>query len=204
MAIDLKLNVIMKMPLSRRILILAAVHVLFIVLYYFFVFSPKNAEIATRLTKLEDVQKRVVSLRDINRKLPMYRKTKEELEAKLRKALTQLPNEKEIPSLIDNISRAGKESGLEILVFKPSGERAKGFYAEVPVSMKVNAEFKSFYTFCQKVGTMSRIVNIDNLSIVSKQDKGGSVVLRADFMATTFRFIPEGETKGRRGKKKRG
>jgi type IV pilus assembly protein PilO len=86
-------------------------------------------------------------------------------------------------------------SGLDILVFKPMGEKSKNFYAEVPVNMKVSGGFESFYIFCQKVGGMSRIVNINGLDLSSKRDKQGNVMLTANFMATTFRFIAEAKTK---------
>jgi len=201
-AVDLKLQAIMKMPLSRRILLLAAVHVLFIVIFYFLLLSPKVGEIATQKSRLETVRKKVASTRVIAANIPKFKKEKEGLEVKLKKALSQLPNDKEIPNLIDNVSKAAKEAGLDILVFKPAAERPKGFYAEVPIKMKVKAEFESFYAFCQKVGGLSRIVNIENLSAAARQGAGGGTQLGVDFMVTTFRFIPEGKKNKKRPSKK--
>jgi type IV pilus assembly protein PilO len=193
----------MRMPLSRKILVLAAIHIVVIVLYYFFLFSPKSAEIAMQKTSLDGVMRNVTRTRVIAANIPKFKKEKEQLEVQLKKALAQLPNEREIPNLINNISRAGKDSGLDILVFKPSGEKSKGFYAEVPVKMQVKSEFKSFYTFCKKVGALPRIVNIEGLNIASKEEKDGTVLLSASFMATTFRFLPEGQIKKKKGKRKR-
>ncbi len=203
MDIDKKLNVVMRMPLSRKILVLAAIHIVVIVLYYFFLFSPKSAEIAMQKTSLDGVMRNVTRTRVIAANIPKFKKEKEQLEVQLRKALAQLPNEREIPNLINNISKAGKDSGLDILVFKPSGEKSKGFYAEVPVKMQVKSEFKSFYTFCKKVGELPRIVNIEGLNIASKEEKDGTVLLSASFTATTFRFVPEGQIKKKKKKGKR-
>ncbi|MFQ5329266.1 MAG: type 4a pilus biogenesis protein PilO [Thermodesulfobacteriota bacterium] len=202
MDIDQKLNVIARMPLSRKVLLLAAIHIVIIVLFYLFLFSPANAEIAMQKNTLAGIMRNVTRTRVIAADIPKFRKEKEELDARLTKALTRLPNEREIPDLIDSISKAGRESGLDILVFQPSGERSKGFYAEVPIKMQVTSEFKSFYTFCKKVGELPRIVNIENLNISSKEDRGGTVLLSASFMATTFRFVPDGQIK-KKGKKKR-
>jgi type IV pilus assembly protein PilO len=205
MDIDQKLNVVMRMPLSRKILILAAIHIVFIVPFYFFLFSPKSAAIAMQKTMLDGITQNVTRTRVIAANIPKFKKEKEMLEVQLKKALAQLPNEREIPNLIDNISKAGKDSGLEILVFKPSGEKLKGFYAEVPVKMQVKSEFKSFYTFCKKVGELPRIVNITDVSISSKEAKDGTVLLSSSFMATTFRFVPESQImkKKKKGKRKR-
>ena len=199
----MKMQAITKLPLSRRILLLAAVHVLFIVLFYFLLFSPKVGAISAQKSRLEDVRKKVASTRVIASNIPKFRKEKEELEIQLNKALSQLPNEKEIPNLIDSISRAAKEAGLDILVFKPSGERPKGFYAEVPIKMNVRARFESFYAFCQKVGDLSRIVNLGNLTVSSKKAGGDITQLAVDFMVTTFRFIPESKNKQKRSSKKK-
>ena len=115
------------------------------------------------------------------------------MEALLKAAVAQLPNEKEIPDLIDSISRAGEKSGLKILLFRPGKEVARGFYAEVPVNMSVEGKYESLYEFSAKVGNLPRIVNIENMSITSLGHKNRVPLLRANFVATTFRFIPGAE-----------
>jgi len=122
--------------------------------------------------------------------IPKYRKEKEELEKLLQAAVAQLPNEKEIPDLIESISRAGEKAGLKILLFRPGKEAAKGFYAEVPVNMAVEGKYESLYEFSAKVGNLPRIVNIENMSITSLGHKNQVPMLKANFVATTFRFIP--------------
>ena len=59
------------------------------------------------------------------------------MEAQFEEALKQLPNSSEIPALLSNISALAQESGLEIVLFKPAPELAKGFYADIPVAMEV-------------------------------------------------------------------
>jgi type IV pilus assembly protein PilO len=130
--------------------------------------------------------------------IPRYLKEKEEMEGQLKKAVGQLPNEKEIPDLIDAISSAGEEAGLKILIFRPGGEVPKGFYAEVPVSMSVRGRYESLYDFSVKVSRLPRIVNIGGMSVTITGRKGKTPVLSANFTATTFRFIPgPGEGAGR-------
>lgn len=203
MAIDLKLDKIMKMPMSRRILILVLIYLFFIVAFYMLIYNPKNLETNSLNVRLEGLKKKVAENRVIAANIPKFKREKEELEVQLKKALAQLPNKKEIPNLINNISMAGKESGLDILIFKPMGEKKKDFYAEVPVNMRVSSGFESLYAFCQKVGSMSRIVNIGGLNISSSKDKQGDIVLTSNFMATTFRFISEGDRKAEKGQKGR-
>ena len=51
-------------------------------------------------------------------------------------ALRRLPNEKELPVLLTNMSSLGKKSGLEIRYFRPAEEINRGFYAEVPIHIE--------------------------------------------------------------------
>ncbi|MEK7680222.1 MAG: type 4a pilus biogenesis protein PilO, partial [Deltaproteobacteria bacterium] len=121
-----------------------------------------------------------------------------EMEKKLSAAIEQLPNEKEIPDLIDSISASGEDAGLKIMLFKPGREVPKGFYAEIPVNMSVEGRFESMFSFSYRVSRLPRIVNVGNLDIVSQGHKNRIPLLKAEFVATTFRFIPgppEGEQK---------
>jgi type IV pilus assembly protein PilO len=190
MAIKLNLDTIMKLPLSRKIIILAVVNIAIIGGLYWFLIGPKYDEIGKLKNDLSSLQSKLDENRTIASDIPRYLKEKEEMEARLNAAVAQLPNEKEIPDLIDSISRAGEKAGLKILVFRPSRETSRGFYAEVPVNMSVEGRFESLYDFSAKVGSLPRIVNIENMNIISLGHRNKVPLLKANFMATTFRFIP--------------
>ncbi len=198
MAINLNLDSIMKLPLSRRILILAGINLLIVGLSYYMLLAPKYAEKEDLKARLAQIERKLNESRAIARDIPRFEKEKKELEEKLKLALAQLPNEKEIPDLIDSISAAGRESGLKILLFKPRGEVPKGFYAEVPVDMTVEGRFDSIFNFSVKISKLPRIVNISKIDIKTTGYKDREPMLKAQFVATTFRFIPG--DKGDKGK----
>jgi len=114
------------------------------------------------------------------------------LNKEFQKALLQLPNEKEIANLLENISEAARSARLDILTFKPGKETPKGFYAEVTIDMKVEGAYASIMTFFEKVAALPRIVNMGVLNIAGgAKEVRGEVVLAATFMATTFKFVPQ-------------
>ncbi len=189
MALNLNIEYIMKLPLSRRLLILAGINVFIIVIFYWFLINPKSKEIDELRKGLDDLSRKLAESRRIAKDIPRFQAEKEELEKKLKEALTQLPNEKEIPSLIESISNVGRTAGLKILLFKPGNEVPKDFYAEVPIRMIVQGSFKSLYNFWYRVSKLPRIVNISGISITTVETKERSPVLKAEFLATTFRFI---------------
>lgn len=191
-------DVVMKLPLSKKIGILAAINVVIIGALYWFLIGPKYEEIGSLEVSLAELTVKLDESRRIAADIPKFQLEKEELERKLQEAVAKLPNEKEIPDLIDSISDAGKKSGLKISLFKPGKEVPRGFYADVPVTMSVEGRFESLYDFSVKVANLPRIVNIGGMTINSTGHKNRIPGLKADFVATTFRFIPapaEGQKK---------
>ena len=59
------------------------------------------------------------------------------LESKLKVALRQLPDSKELPVLLTDINSLGKNAGLEIKRLPAAaGGRKRDFYAEVPIEVE--------------------------------------------------------------------
>lgn len=192
MAIPLKINIdsIMKLPLPKRMLVLAAVNLVIVGAVYWFLIGPKYSEVKGLRGTLQELNIKLNENRLIAADIPKYLQEKEEMENKLKNAVAQLPNEKEIPDLIDSISSAGEKAGLKILIFRPGKEVKKGFYAEVPVNMSVEGKFEGLFDFSDRVGRLPRIVNISGMDITSTGHRNRVPVLKASFVATTFRFIP--------------
>ncbi len=192
MALKLKINLdtVLKLPLGKKAAIVAAVNVVIAGLFYWFLTGPKYAEVRELTAQMDELNVKLNENRSIAADFPKYLSEKDEMEKKLAAAIAQLPNEKEIPDLIDSISASGENAGLKIMLFKPGREVPKGFYAEIPVNMSVEGRFESLFSFGYRVSRLPRIVNVGNLDIVSQGHKNRIPVLKADFVATTFRFIP--------------
>jgi type IV pilus assembly protein PilO len=118
------------------------------------------------------------------------------MEQQLESALSELPNDREIPTLLTSIASMAKDNGLEVLRFKPGKETPKGFYAEVPVELKLVGSFHQVAMFYQAVSNLSRIVNIGNLNLAVSSGKGNENLLSVECLATTFRFLEDSTTTG--------
>jgi type IV pilus assembly protein PilO len=169
MAIDIKLDTIMKQPLSRKLLILAGVNLLIAVIIYQFFWGPKQEEVKGLSEEIKELSAKLDESRGIAKDIPKFEQERKELEEKLKEAVAQLPNEKEIPDLIDSISEAGRDAGLKILLFKPMGEVPRGFYSEVPVNMAVEGRYESIFLFADEVAKLPRIVNIGAIKVDAPQ-----------------------------------
>lgn len=186
------IETVMKRPTKQKVGILVAINVVIFALVGYLLTYPRYAEMDRLDTEIEKLEKELVNSREIASNKAKYQKEKEDLENRLNIALKQLPNEKEIPDLVDNIAEASKQSKLKLLTFKPDKEVPKGFYAEMPFTMEVSGGFENIYDFSLKIADLPRIVNISRLKIDNKPSVGAERPLKINFIATTFKFIPKG------------
>ena len=191
----LDVDIILKLPLSKRLLILVAVLLVITGAFYYFVYSGKLAESSALSAKLEGLKADSAKKNKLVAELPKLKKEKEELDKQFKLALEALPNEKEIANLLESISDAAKTSRLDILTFKPGKETSKGFYAEVTIDMKLEGGYNSIISFFEKVAGLPRIVNINGLNITIGKEARGDIMISANFTAMTFKFLPQPEAK---------
>lgn len=171
-------------------------------LFFYLVYMPKSAELSELKKNYEDLETRLLRAKADAKDLDKYQKLYEEAQGKFRLVLRLLPDNKEIPRLLEDISKSGRHSGLEFLLFKPVGEVKKGFYAEIPVNIEVQGGYHNLGMFFDKVARLSRIVNVSDIKVKKKSAKGGEGTLHATCVATTYRFLEEETKKPAKGKKK--
>ncbi len=186
------LRPLIPLPLWQK---LAGLIVLFVMLplggYGFFVWQDLLDSIDREEKAIAQQKVMLRKNRKLAADLPRKQREYAKLEVQLRVALNLLPKKAEIPDLLESVSWAGKDSGLEFTTFKPLGERAKGLYAEVPVSLQMSGNYKQLMQFLRRVGEMPRIVNVNSLSI--NGTRGGEDALRISGRVTTYRFLEQGK-----------
>jgi len=180
-------------PRQQKIAILVGAVLFLLILGYFYVYLPGD----DRLNKLDDeiagVRRDHQQKKIIANSLPRVQHVLQELDAKLKAAADQLPNSKEIPDLLSNLSAKAREAGLEIILFRPRAENYQDFYAEIPVDIVVRGGFYNASQFFEQVGKLNRPINIDNIDLKNPKISGDRVELEISSLATTYRFLDETE-----------
>jgi type IV pilus assembly protein PilO len=121
------------------------------------------------------------------------------LDEALKVAITLLPETREIPELLTQISQLGLSAGLEFRLFKPEPERPADFYAEVPVSLSILGFFHDLARFFDHLSKLSRIVNVTDIKITLAKGSGEAYTLTTKCLLTTFRFLEPQEAAGKKG-----
>ena len=178
---------------SRKIAIAIGVPLLVLLAYYFLIVSPRTVRTAQLATHIEEMEQERDKKKFEAEQMPERQKEVDALDKQLKFALTRLPDEKEIPELLSSISNLGRDSGLEILVFRQLPEGYQEFYAEVPVEMQVRGNYHQVAQFLDRVGKLDRIVNVSNIALKAPKNVDESVQLDVNSRITTFRFLSEAE-----------
>jgi len=134
--------------------------------------------------------------------LDAYKAQLGEMERSFGAMLRQLPGKTEVPNLLVDISQTGLGAGLQEKLFQPAGEQSRGFYAELPIRIRLVGNYHEFGTFVSGIAALPRIVTLHDIQIMPANDKaGGYDNLIMDVTAKTYRYIED--ESGRAGPKKK-
>jgi type IV pilus assembly protein PilO len=199
---DPNIEKVLKLPNKQKIMILVLISILEAAALVWFLYIPKHKELEGLKIKLSQLEGEIAEKTKIANNLPKLKIEYEKLSQELDQALTELPNSKEIPTLLTGITTTGKSSGLDFLTFRPKPEVPKDFYADVPVDIVVAGSYFSVANFFAAIANMPRIVNITNVSFSDIKSVNNRMMTKVTCLATTFRFLDKKEIKDDKNKKK--
>jgi len=178
-----------KTPTKQKLLGLIALSAIFGLIFYFMFYSDQ-ADSADRLgQQIKQQQQEKLSYQDKQRNYNSFRAEVTKLLEEQKELIKVLPTDAEIPSFLQSIHAQGELAGLSILTFEQGGEDRKAFYASIPVRISISGTYFQINKFFYSIGQLKRIVNIQNLTLSNPWASEQGVMLQANFIASTFRFI---------------
>lgn len=186
--IEKLLSKIEKLSLLYRVLIFLGIVVIIVGPFVQFFYLPKKRQIDDLTKEYEAVELRLVTATAKAKQIKHFENKMKKAETEFKMVKKKLPEKKEIPSLLANISQSGQDAGLEFVLFRPKPEEIKDFYAEIPVSINVTGNYHHVTVFFDKVSRLPRIVNIDDIKMTPGKDSK----LNTSCVAITYRFVEKG------------
>jgi len=156
------------------------------VLYWYFLYQPYSEEMAALQERITSKRQTVEKYQKIAAQLETFRTQVSELEARLHALLRELPESREIPGMIRQISDLGVRTGLQISLIKPMLEQRKEFYAEIPIQVRVKGQYHAVGRFFDDLAHLERVISVDGIQIEATSQE-------TQCLATTFRFLDEAE-----------
>ncbi len=183
---------IVKIPKTYKLLFCLFFNGLIFAALFYFLIMPQ-LEIKRQLNeehaKLKQQLENMVAIKN---NMDKFRKEYVQLQELLQQMLKQLPETKDIPNLLRNVSSVGNETRLKIIYFEPKPVQNKEFYAELPFSVKFSGPFHNVGYFFDGIRKLERIINITSFSISPEQAKvPGKLNLVGECIATTYVYLKQ-------------
>lgn len=173
-------------PIAGRIFMWLSVLIVIILGTYFLVVKDKNVQLDAaerqELTIKKDFEAKAFEAANLDK----YRKQIAEMEDSFEALKKQLPDDTEVPDLVDDIDEKGTQSRLVINSVKLQAEKPAEFYIELPIEIKVSGGYHEFGAFVSGIAGMPRIVTLHDFSI--KRDGDSGATLNMDILAKTYRY----------------
>lgn len=126
--------------------------------------------------------------------LEAYKEQMVLMEASFEQLLKQLPSDTEVPGLLEDITSAGLNSGLEFEEIRLLNEVTQQFYIELPIQIRVVGNYHELATFVSAVASMPRIVTLHDFQIGA--GKGGNASrLAMNIQVKTYRYNDKGQAR---------
>lgn len=191
-----KINIkelIAKIPRGVRIALAILPSVIFASLFVKMAIMPKRAQIETLKQEISQQDTEITKKKSMAARLDTLKVEQERLKQILSDLEVRLPAEKEISSLLKQVSELGKNSGLQILTWTPAARsmHPSGIVYQVPVSVTLRGSYHKMGMFFSSLTGLDRIVNITNIRMSGAQTKGSEAVLSVSFSAVTFTAVPQ-------------
>ena len=170
---------------------------------WWFVWNDQFIDLETKEREEETLKQQFLDKKRQAVNLDLYVQQLAEIDRSFGALLKQLPDKSEIEALLIEINQAGLGRGLQFELFKPGQEQVKDFYAELPITVKINGGYHDFGAFAADIAKLPRIVTLNNIAITPVKE-GGQLSL--DATTKTFRYLDEEEVsrqkKAQQGAKK--
>ncbi len=174
-------------PRLTRIAILVLLVIAALGLGYWFKVKEMHVVQDRAIAKEESLKKDFEQKAFEAKNLPAYREQMKEIDKSFGALLAQLPEDTEVPGLLEDITEIGLGSSMNISSIALQPERASEFYVELPIKISATGTYHDFGAFVSGVSGLPRIVTLHNYSL--KRDKNG--VLGFTIEAKTYRYKGE-------------
>lgn len=189
MNLKLDLKELHDWPLAMKGSLLAVLLLALLALGYWFLISPSLSQYDRMLVQEKVLQERLAIKTQQQPDLKSEKAQLVSLKEKLAQMLKQLPNEQEIPDLVDQLARAAQKAKLTVESVKPLKLKQHQSYQLLPIAVSVKGQYPQIQLFIRQLSQMERIVEVGDFemkpSLVDKPEE-----LSMDMTVNIFIYQP--------------
>ncbi len=165
---------------NKTLIIIIAVVIAVLFLYWQFDYSKKAKEIKELKVKQEEVTRKLESARQVAQTLAQTKREIKKMEQQLKIVNKMLPEEENISEILRDISRMGGQYNIKSPLFKPLGKETTQYYNKYKYKVSFVGSYDNVGLFFSHILNMSRILKIKDLEIKATQDNKVSVTCQLE------------------------
>lgn len=195
-------NKIVKISMVYKLIFILCFNGLIFGFFAYFMIIPQVDTKKNLAREYQEIKRNLDRLVAIKNNLPKTKIEYAQLKEILRQTLNQLPDTKDIPNLLRNISSVGSENGLKVRYFEPKAIQNKEFYGEVPFEIRYSGGFHNIALFFDGIRRLERIIDVTSFTLEapSKSDTR-NLVLQGKATAKTYVYLRD-EQRAKKDSKK--
>jgi len=152
--------------------------------YYVFLYQPQQAALADLQSKLDSKKKELVQAREIEKNIAGLREESAKWQQLVQSFEERLPEEREIPALLQSFEALGDEIGLRVELSQlPTAQDSRK--ETIPYKVVARGNFHQIVNFINLLERQKRYLKVSEVDI--GEEVAG--VSEATFRLSTFRFI---------------
>lgn len=156
-------------PLAVKIFVLALIVIFILALAWFMLISPKIEEIKSVEAEQEALLETYKEKEAKARHLDVYKEQVAQMEVDFVALLSQLPQDTQVPELIEGINAVGRGSGVRFQDISVDPEIEQEFFIEQPISIRAIGDYHQFGNFVTGIARLPRIITMHDFEVVNPQ-----------------------------------
>lgn len=175
---------------------LAIGYVFFIADFLPFGFRHQAADIAKLEQDYEKVSSDLMKAKQSASRLPKVQAELALIEKQWDEAKKLLPESKQMPELLTQVTLAGQRSRVDFVNFEPQPVQVRQIYTENPIAVTVQGGYHDVGAFLGRVSNLPRIVNVRSVnlkSIPNPVDPEAPGLVEAEMAMSAYTLLSEQE-----------
>ncbi len=183
---DLDFNNAGNWPVGVKIIVYILLFAVLVAIGVYFFIVDKHEDVEREIGKETQLKQQLESKAMMVANLDALRQQMADVEERFAELLKQLPTDKEVPGLLEDITAIGQNAGLEIDTIALQPEKRAQYYVELPINIEVRGTYHQMGEFVSGVSAIKRIVTLHDYSIAPTSTNGN--MLSMTINAKTYRY----------------
>ena len=132
---------------------------------WYFVFQPRNNDIAEARAEIDAMQGTLIQLSELNQKVGDLGVAVNESEIRLTRFRENIPDADDVDEMLSELDQIGVRNKLNVKSIRTMKQVDVGGYSELPLSLNIQGDFAGIYRFIADVESLPRITRVSELEL---------------------------------------